>query len=130
MAVTATISPYLDAIREELMARPSHSFAPDRDLPPAPARHADAGCQLGGGAGDPRGAQVLNPRDQACRVQLQAALDEQLLHERVADLHAGPLGALAVAAERRTGQHRRAADAIRPGSGAQQDHLVPGSAGP
>src|ERR1017187_3739438 len=43
MAVMATISPYLDAVREELMARPSHSFAPDRDLPPAPARRAEAG---------------------------------------------------------------------------------------
>ena len=43
MALMATISPYLDAVREELMARPSHSFAPDRDLPPAPARRAEAG---------------------------------------------------------------------------------------
>jgi len=40
----ATISPYLDAVREELLARASLSFAPDRDLPPAPARHAEAGA--------------------------------------------------------------------------------------
>ena len=39
----ATISPYLDAVREELTAQPSFSFAPDRDLPRAPARHAEAG---------------------------------------------------------------------------------------
>ena len=38
----ATISPYLDAVREELLARTSLSFAPDRDLPRAPARHAEA----------------------------------------------------------------------------------------
>lgn len=38
-----TISAYLDAVREELMGRPSFSFTPDRDLPPAPARRAEAG---------------------------------------------------------------------------------------
>ena len=39
----ATISPYLDAVREGLMGRTSLSFAPDRDLPRTPARHAEAG---------------------------------------------------------------------------------------
>ncbi|MGP8161758.1 MAG: hypothetical protein ACLQGJ_11175, partial [Candidatus Dormibacteria bacterium] len=39
----ATISPYLDAVRDELLARASLSFTPDRDLPPAPARRAEPG---------------------------------------------------------------------------------------
>jgi methionyl-tRNA formyltransferase len=43
MAAMATDSPYLDSVREELMGRTSFSFAPDRDLPPAPARHAAPG---------------------------------------------------------------------------------------
>jgi methionyl-tRNA formyltransferase len=43
MAAMATISPYLDSVRDELLARPSFSFVPDRDLPPAPARHAEPG---------------------------------------------------------------------------------------
>jgi methionyl-tRNA formyltransferase len=38
-----TTSPYLDAVREELLRRGSFSFTPDRDLPPPPARRAVAG---------------------------------------------------------------------------------------
>ena len=41
--IVATISPYLDVVREELMERTSFGFAPDRDLPQAPARRADVG---------------------------------------------------------------------------------------
>ncbi len=43
MAGMPTISPYLNSVRDELMGRASFSFAPDRDLPPAPARRAEAG---------------------------------------------------------------------------------------
>jgi methionyl-tRNA formyltransferase len=43
MGIVATISPYVDAVREELMARTSFGFAPDRDLPRPPARRADPG---------------------------------------------------------------------------------------
>ncbi len=39
----ATISPYLDAVREELLQRSSFSFTPDRDLPAPPARRAEVG---------------------------------------------------------------------------------------
>jgi len=39
----ATISPYLDTVRDELLARASLSFTPDRDLPTAPARRAESG---------------------------------------------------------------------------------------
>ena len=93
------------------------------------------GGQLGGRAGDAGRAQVLDRGHQPARVQLQAALDQQLLHERVADLHARPLRRLSAFAvlisERRTGQHRRTADAVRPGPGPEQDDLVarPGGGG-
>jgi methionyl-tRNA formyltransferase len=43
MACVATISAYLDAVRDELLAQASFSFTPDRDLPPAPARRAEPG---------------------------------------------------------------------------------------
>jgi methionyl-tRNA formyltransferase len=43
MSAVGTISPYLDAVRAELLARASFSFVPDRDLPPPPARHAEPG---------------------------------------------------------------------------------------
>lgn len=38
-----TLSPYLDRVRAELMARRCFSFAPDRDLPAPPARRAEPG---------------------------------------------------------------------------------------
>src|SRR5690606_4326606 len=47
--------------------------------------------QFGGGAGDAGGTEVLDAADQVLGEQFQGALDQQLLHERVADLHAGPL---------------------------------------
>ncbi len=43
MPGVGTISSYLDRVRSELLARPSFSFAPDRDLPPPPARPAEPG---------------------------------------------------------------------------------------
>ena len=79
--------------------------------------------QLRGGAREPGAAEVLDAGDEAGREDLERALDEQLLHERVADLHAGPLGR-AVGVERLGGQHGDAADAVAAGAGAVQDHLV------
>ena len=55
------------------------------------------------------------PTTRSAAVELQAALDKQFLHERVADLDARPLRPLAGPAERRTGKNRRAANAIRAG---------------
>ncbi len=83
--------------------------------------------QLGGGAGQPGAAEVLDAGDQAGREDLERALDEQLLHERVADLDAGPLGRAAPPStrlERLGGEHGDAADAVAAGAGAVQDHLV------
>ena len=63
------------------------------------------------------------PTTRSAGEELQAALDEELLHERVADLHAGPLG-LRLLLEGRAGEHGRAADAVGPGARAEQDDLV------
>ena len=71
----------------------------------------------------PGRAEVLDADDHVRRVELQAALDEQLLHERVADLHGGPLG-LRLVLEGRRGEHGRAADAVGAGRGAEQHDLV------
>ena len=81
------------------------------------------GGQLAGGAGDAGGAQVLDALDHARGVELEAALDEHLLHERVAHLHRRALGGLGVV-ERLAGEDRGAADAVATGPGAEQDDLV------
>ena len=84
--------------------------------------------QLGGGAGEPGGAEVLDARDQVLGEQFQGALDQQLLHEGVADLDAGTLRR-AVLVEGLGRQDGRAADAVTAGGRAVQDHLVAGAAG-
>ena len=63
------------------------------------------------------------PVTRSCGEDLQARLDEQLLGERVADLHARALGR-AVLVEGLAGQHADAADAVAAGAGAEQDDLV------
>ena len=70
-----------------------------------------------------RGAEVLERAQRAAVEQLEAALEQLLLLERVADLHASaawtrprPSSALR--------QHRRAADAVAPGARAQQHEQV------
>ena len=76
--------------------------------------------------GEPRRAHVLDP-DQAIRLeQLQAGLEQELLHERVPDLHRRPL-ALALLVEFRA-RHRGAVDAIAAGARADVDHRVPDAA--
>ncbi len=85
------------------------------------------------GTGQSGTAEVLDADHQPGGVQLEAALDEHLLHERVAHLHARQLlaagpGAL-VAAEGVAGQHRHTADAVQTGAGAEQDDLVAGAGG-
>ena len=79
--------------------------------------------QLAGRAGQPRAAEVLDARDHTGREQLEGALDQQLLHERVADLDAGPLRR-ACRLEGLGGEDADAADAVAAGLGAVQDHLV------
>ncbi len=79
--------------------------------------------RLRGRAGDPAGAEVLEPLDQAPLDELEAGLDEQLLGERVADLDGRPLGRVVVG-ERRARQDGRAADAVAPGRRAEQHDEV------
>ena len=59
--------------------------------------------------------------------QLEAGLDQQLLGERVADLHRRPLG-LGLVAELGRG-HGGAVDAVAAGLGADIDHRIPDAAG-
>ena len=75
--------------------------------------------RLGEGARQARAAEVLDALDEPGVVQLEAGLDEQLLGERVADLHARPARG-AVLVEGRRGQHAHAADAVATGLRAQQ----------
>ncbi len=82
------------------------------------------GRQFGGRARDPGGAEVLDTAHDTGREQFEGALDQQFLHERIADLNAGPLGR-AVLVEGDRGQDRGAADAVAAGAGAVEDHQVP-----
>lgn len=86
------------------------------------------GGQLGGGAGDAGGAEVLDALDQVVAEQLEAALDEHLLGERVADLHGRTLGRAAVG-EAVGGEDRRAADAVAAGARPEEHDLVADAAG-
>ncbi len=84
--------------------------------------------ELGGRAGEPGAAEVLDAGDHARGEQLEGALDEQLLHEGVADLDAGPLGGSSLV-EGLAREHGDAADAVAAGAGAVEDDAVAGSGG-
>ena len=74
---------------------------------------AAARAHLAGRAGQPGGAHVLHADERVGLHQLEARLEQQLLHERIADLHRRPLlGRLVVELRRR---HRRAVDAVAAG---------------
>src|SRR5690606_9404982 len=81
------------------------------------------GGELGGGAGDTGGAEVLDALDDAGGEHLQAALDEHLLHEGVADLDGGPLGGAGLVGGG-AGEDGGAADAVAAGAGAEEHDLV------
>ena len=74
---------------------------------------AAARSHLGRRAGQPGGAHVLDADERVGLHHLEARLEQQLLHERIADLHRRPLlGRLLVELRRR---HRRAVDAVAAG---------------
>ena len=79
--------------------------------------------------GQPGAAEVLDADDEAGVEQGQARLDEPLLLERIADLHARPLGLVGAVAEPGAGQHAHAADAVAPGGRAEQHGQVALAAG-
>lgn len=84
------------------------------------------GGQLRGGAGKARTAEVLDTGDELLAEDLQGALDQELLLERVADLDGRALRR-AGRLEGLRGQDRDAADAVAAGASAVQDHLVAGA---
>ncbi len=76
---------------------------------------ADAalGGHLDGRTGQAGGAHVLDGDDRVGGHQFQACLDQQLLGERIADLHGRPL--LLGVGGKLGGRHRGAVDAVAPG---------------
>ena len=88
---------------------------------------AAVGGELARRARDAGGAEVLDRLDEFVPVQLEAALDEHLLGERVADLHGGALGRAAVG-ERVGREDGCSADAVAAGAGSEQHDLVAGAA--
>ena len=93
-------------------------------------RHAAVAVrrELGGRARDAGRTEVLDALDEVAREELEAALDEHLLGERVADLHRGALGGAALG-EGVGREDRRAADAVAAGAGAEEHDLVAGALG-
>ncbi len=93
------------------------------------ARHVDVdpnaalGRHLPGRGGQSRGAEVLKGHQQVALEQLETALEQLRLLERVADLDAGPLRVVTCLQLGR-GQHRGAADPVAPGRGAHHHHQV------
>ena len=79
--------------------------------------------QLRGGARDTRRTEVLQGFDDAGIEQVEGALDEQLLHEGVAHLDAGPLG-LPLGGEGLGGQDRRTTDAVTTRRSTEEDDEV------
>ena len=80
-------------------------------------------CELRRAARDAGGAEILDAGDEALGEQLQRAFDEQLLHERVAHLHAGALRR-AVLVECLRREDRRAPDAVAARGRTEQNHFV------
>ena len=91
----------------------------DVDVEPdlALARH------LRRGGRETRGAEILQRHEQPAVQQLQAALQQLLLGERVADLHRRALGGVALA-ELGAREHRGPADPVAAGQRAEQDEHV------
>ena len=85
------------------------------------------GRHLERGGGEAGRAHVLDGDDGVGRHQLEAGLQQQLLDERIADLHGRAL-ALAVLVELGRG-HGGAVDAVAAGLGADIDHRIADAGG-
>ncbi len=81
------------------------------------------GRQLAGGAGDAGAAEVLDALHESGVQHLEGGLDQELLHERIADLNAGSLRRAAFG-ERLRREDRDSADPVAAGAGAVQDDEV------
>ena len=84
------------------------------------------GGQLGGRAGQAGATEVLDALDDARGVEVEAALDEDLLREGVTDLDGGPLGRAALL-EGLRGEDGDATDAVAARLGAEEHDLVAGA---
>ena len=106
-----------DLLRGESLIAQKHAVEP----------HVHAAVAIGGEltcrARDSGAAEILDALDEACVQYLEGGLDEQLLHERIAHLHARALGG-AVGVEGLGGENRDAADAIATGACAIQDNEI------
>ncbi|ABR10497.1 hypothetical protein MPMin1_gp67 [Microbacterium phage Min1] len=114
--------PLLRLRHEDLLGRErgvAEEHVVERDVHSAVA----VGGELARGAGDACSPEVLDRLDQLVAVQLQAALDEHLLGEGVADLHRGALGRPRLV-EGVGGEDRRAADPVTPRARREEDDLV------
>src|SRR6266853_960480 len=84
---------------------------------------AAAGSHFHGGAGEPGGAHVLNRHDRAGLHGFETGFEEELLHERVADLHVGAL-LLGLLGEFGGGQERCAVNSVAAGFCAGVNHGI------
>ena len=84
--------------------------------------HSAAAAHLAGGAGEAGRAHVLNAHDGAGLHGFEAGFQQQLLHERIAHLHVGPL-LLGFLGEFGAG-HGGAVDAVAPGARAHINHRI------
>ena len=89
--------------------------------------HAAARAHLAGGAGEAGRAHILNADDGARLHGFKAGFEQQLLHERIADLHIGALG-LGAFVEFFAG-HGRAMNAVAAGFGAYINDRIARAAG-
>ena len=78
---------------------------------------------LGGGRGEPRGAEVLQADQDVVADELERGLDQALLHVRIADLDGRAL-VVAARVDVLRGEHRCSADAVATGARAEQDDEV------
>ena len=83
---------------------------------------AAARAHLAGGAGEARGAHVLDADERVALHHLEARFEQELLHEGVAHLHRGALLVQLLVELRR--RHRRAMDAVAAGLRANVVHGV------
>ena len=94
-------------------------------------RHVDldacaaARAHLGRGAGQSCGAHVLDADERVGLHHLETRFEEEFLHERIADLHRGPLLRRLLVEFRR--RHRRAVDTVAAGLGADIVDAVAGA---
>ena len=89
--------------------------------------NAAACAHLAGGAGEARGAHVLNADDRAGLHRFEACLEQQLFHEWIAHLHVGAL--LVGALSELLARHGGAVDAVAAGLGADVDHRIADAGG-